>query len=157
MKRILVFLVLSLFVFTLPLHSGALPLLKVGFVAPLTGVFAPTGRDLLDGYTLYLEQTKQRWGGRGVVLIQEDDQLNPGIALTKVRKLAESDRVELLTGIISAAAAYAMRDYIDQQAVPSGAQSFRTTRPPRSSNVRWKPPIHSCPNAKSSAMVATRR
>ena len=119
MKRILVFLVLSLFVFTLPLHSGALPLLKVGFVAPLTGVFAPTGRDLLDGYTLYLEQTKQRWGGRGVVLIQEDDQLNPGIALTKVRKLAESDRVELLTGIISAAAAYAMRDYIDQQAVPT--------------------------------------
>ena len=64
MKRILVFLVLSLFVFTLPLHSGGLPLLKVGFVAPLTGVFAPTGRDLLDGYSLYLEQTKQRWGGR---------------------------------------------------------------------------------------------
>ncbi len=117
--RLVLALLLSLAVLIPAAQGAGLPLLKVGFVAPLTGVFAPTGRDLIDGYTLYLEQTRQRWGGRGVVIIQEDDQLNPAIALTKVRKLVESDRVELLTGIISSPAAYAMREYVDQQAMPT--------------------------------------
>ncbi|MGH2628477.1 MAG: ABC transporter substrate-binding protein, partial [Anaerolineales bacterium] len=99
--------------------SAGMPLLKVGFIAPLTGVFAPTGRDLNDGFTLYLEQTRPRWGGRGVVLIQEDDQFSPVVALTKVRKLIESDRVEVLTGIINSAAAYAMREYIDSKTAPT--------------------------------------
>jgi len=102
-----------------PVHGAGMPLLKVGFIAPLTGVFAPTGRDLLDGINLYMEQTRQRWGERGVVVIVEDDTFSPAVALTKVRKLAESDRVELLTGIINSAAAYAMREYIDSKSVPT--------------------------------------
>ena len=102
-----------------PAHGAGMPLLKVGFVAPLTGVFAPTGRDLLDGINLYMEQTRQRWGERGVVVIVEDDTFSPAVALTKVRKLVESDRVELLTGIINSAAAYAMREYIDSKSVPT--------------------------------------
>ena len=39
----------------------------------------------------------------------------------------------------------------------SGTQSFWTTLPPLSSKTRWNPPISSCPNALSMAMVATRR
>ncbi|MGQ0572135.1 MAG: ABC transporter substrate-binding protein [Armatimonadota bacterium] len=112
-------LFIALALLVAPVHGAGMPLLKVGFVAPLTGVFAPTGRDLIDGYALYLEQTKQRWGGRGVVLIQEDDQFSPVVALTKVRKLIESDRVEVLTGIINSAAAYAMREYIDSKTAPT--------------------------------------
>jgi len=102
-----------------PAYGAGMPLLKVGFIAPLTGVFAPTGRDLLDGINLYMEQTRQRWGERGVVVIVEDDTFSPAVALTKVRKLVESDRVELLTGIINSAAAYAMREYIDSKSVPT--------------------------------------
>lgn len=112
-------LVVALALLALPVHGAGMPLLKVGFIAPLTGVFAPTGRDLLDGYTLYLEQTRQRWGGRGVALIAEDDQFSPVVAITKARKLVESDRVELLTGIINSAAAYAMREYIDSRTIPT--------------------------------------
>jgi branched-chain amino acid transport system substrate-binding protein len=91
----------------------------VGFVAPLTGVFAPTGQDLLNGFNLYLGKTGQRLAGRPVRFVVEDDQFSPEVALTKIRKLHESDRVHLLTGIINSAAAYAMRGYIDQQAVPT--------------------------------------
>lgn len=119
MNRFVICVMLLAVVLAVPAQGGGLPLLKVGFVAPLTGVFAPTGRDLIDGYALYLEQTKHRWGGRGVVIIQEDDQLNPAIGLTKIRKLVEADRVELLTGIISAATAYASREFIDSQQVPT--------------------------------------
>ncbi len=102
-----------------PAYGAGMPLLKVGFIGPLTGVFAPTGRDLLDGINLYMEQTRQRWGERGVVVIVEDDTFSPAVALTKVRKLVESDRVELLTGFINSAAAYAMREYIDSKSAPT--------------------------------------
>ena len=117
--RWLVILVVLLALAIPPAQGAGMPLLKVGFVAPLTGVFAPTGRDLLDGINLYLEQTRQRWGERGVVVIVEDDTFSPAVALTKVRKLVESNRVELLTGFINSAAAYALREYIDTNAVPT--------------------------------------
>lgn len=99
--------------------AAPLPPIPVGFVAPLTGVFAPTGQDLLNGFNLYLERNRMMLGGRPVRFIVEDDQFSPEVALTKIRKLAESDRIELLTGIINSAAAYAMREYIDSQSVPT--------------------------------------
>ena len=39
----------------------------------------------------------------------------------------------------------------------SGAQIFCTTRPPASSNTRWKPPTPSWPKLLSMAIAATRR
>lgn len=105
--------------FAVPLGAAEAPPLGVGFVAPLSGVFALTGQDLLNGFNLYLERSQGRLGGRPIRLITEDDQFNPGVAITKTRKLLESDRVELLTGIINSAAAYAMREYIDTQGLPT--------------------------------------
>jgi branched-chain amino acid transport system substrate-binding protein len=93
--------------------------LAVGFIAPLTGPFAPTGQDLLNGLNLYLERNQGRLGGRPVRLVVEDDQFSPAVAITKTRKLKESDRAELLIGIVNSAAAYAMREYIDTQALPT--------------------------------------
>lgn len=111
--------VLMLFAIVVGSAAGApAPPIPVGFVAPLTGVFAPTGQDLLNGFNLYLERGKMRLGGRLVKFIVEDDQFSPEVALTKIRKLRESDRIELLTGVINSAAAYAMREYIDSQAIP---------------------------------------
>jgi branched-chain amino acid transport system substrate-binding protein len=101
------------------LGAAPVPPVPIGFVAPLTGVFAPTGQDLLNGFNLYLEKSQQRLGGRPVRFIVEDDQFSPEVALTKIRKLHESDRVQILTGIINSAAAYAMREYIDRQAIPT--------------------------------------
>jgi branched-chain amino acid transport system substrate-binding protein len=102
-----------------PLGAAEMAPLTVGFVGPLSGVFAPTGQDLLNGFNLYFERSGNKLGGRPIKFITEDDQFNPGVALTKTRKLLESDRVELLTGIINSAAAYAMREYIDQQGLPT--------------------------------------
>lgn len=118
MKTIMVILALWLLV-TVPLGAAPEPPLAVGFVAPLTGVFAPTGQDLLNGFNLYLERTQTKLGGRPIQFIVEDDQFSPAVALTKTRKLNESDRISLLTGIINSAAAYAMRGYIDSASLPT--------------------------------------
>lgn len=93
--------------------------MAVGFIAPLSGPFAITGQQLVDGFNLYLERNKNRLGGREVRLIVEDDQFSPQVALTKARKLVESDQVEILTGFINSAGAYAAREYIDKSGVPT--------------------------------------
>jgi hypothetical protein len=46
---------------------------RVGFISPLSGPFAVTGQQLLDGINLYLEKNRGRLGGRPVRLIVEDD------------------------------------------------------------------------------------
>jgi branched-chain amino acid transport system substrate-binding protein len=93
--------------------------IRVGFISPLSGPFAITGQQLLDGINLYLEKTRGRLGGRPVRLLVEDDQFSPQVGLTKARKLVESDRIELLTGLINSAGAYALREYIDSSQVPT--------------------------------------
>lgn len=86
--------------------------LRVGVILPYTGVNAPTGEEVTRGMVLYLEQVGYQAGGRPVQLIYEDETQDPSTAFRKARKLVESDRVDLVTGLVSSAAVYAMRDYI---------------------------------------------
>lgn len=118
MRKILVMMLLCAFL-AVPTDAADAPPIGIGFVAPLTGPFAPTGQDLLNGFNLFLERNQGRIGGRAIRFVVEDDTFSPQVAITKTRKLLESDRVELLTGIINSAAAYAMREYVDQQGLPT--------------------------------------
>ena len=86
--------------------------LKVGVVLPFSGVYTQLGEDILRGMRLYLERVGNQAGGRPVELIVEDETADPSTALQKVTKLIESDRVDLLTGLVSTAAAYAVRDTV---------------------------------------------
>src|SRR5690606_31904238 len=82
----------------------------VGVILPYSGVYARLGEDITNGMALYLEQMGWRAGGRPIALIREDETADPEVAVRRVRKLVESDRVHLVTGLVSTAAAYAMRD-----------------------------------------------
>src|SRR4051812_47568282 len=74
------------------------PPIRVGFVAPLSGAYAPNGRDILNGLRLYLEQIGSKAAGRKIELIVEDDEAIPAISLTKARKLIERDQVDMMAG-----------------------------------------------------------
>jgi branched-chain amino acid transport system substrate-binding protein len=119
MRKIVALLIAVVLVGGTGSMAAEAPPLKIGYIAPLSGVFAPTGRDMLDGMNLFLETNGGMLGGRRVQLIAEDDVFDPRQALTKLRKLVDSDRIDLLTGIVNSAAAYAMRESIDQAAVPT--------------------------------------
>ncbi|BCP67621.1 ABC transporter substrate-binding protein [Thermus thermophilus] len=86
--------------------------LRIGVVLPYSGVYAQLGQDITDGMLLYLEEVKNQAGGRPVQLVREDETADPAVALRKVTKLVEQDRVDLLTGLVSTASAYAVRDYV---------------------------------------------
>lgn len=91
---------------------------KVGLPVPLTGFVAESARDMVDGFRLYLKQSNNRLGGLTVDLKVEDTEANPQNALTKMRKLVENDKVDLVVGYLLAFEGYAVRDYAHNNKVP---------------------------------------
>jgi branched-chain amino acid transport system substrate-binding protein len=82
--------------------------LRIGFVAPLTGLYAQTGKDLVDGFQLYLDQHGNKLGGADVKFIVEDDQAKPDASISKAKKLIGNDNVQMVLGGLLASTAYAL-------------------------------------------------
>jgi len=93
--------------------------IKIGFFAPLSGFAAQTGKDMLAGLELYLKELGGEVAGREIVLISEDTEAKPAIALTKVRKLVEKDGVHILMGGLLASTGYALQPYVDGKKIPT--------------------------------------
>lgn len=91
---------------------------KIGLLVPYTGVFASCGQDITRGMELYLDEVKWRGSGRQIKLIKEDTEMNGQVGLQKARRLVESEKVEMLTGVVSSTVAYAIRDYVVAHKIP---------------------------------------
>lgn len=85
---------------------------KVGLLVPYTGVFASCGQDITRGMELYLDEVGWQAAGKEIKLIREDTEMNGQVGLQKARRLVESERVDILTGVVSSTVAYAIRDYV---------------------------------------------
>ena len=92
---------------------------RIGHLAALTGVGAVLGKDVDDGFKLYLDQVNNEVAGRKIEVITEDEEFKADVALTKARKLVERDRVHVIAGPVSSASAYAVRDYITSRKLPT--------------------------------------
>jgi branched-chain amino acid transport system substrate-binding protein len=99
--------------------AGSLPPFKVGFYGALTGNFAASGKDTLNGLTLFLKGINYTAGGRKITVIVEDTAGDPNTALAKARKLVEEDKADVLLGPSLANEGYAVRDYIYFTKAPS--------------------------------------
>ena len=102
-----------------PAAAQAKDPIKIGFFAPLSGFAAQTGKDMLTGLQFYLKQQGGKVAGRQVVLISEDTEAKPAVALTKVRKLVEKDGVDILMGGLMASTGYALQPYVDGKKIPT--------------------------------------
>ena len=60
---------------------------KIGMVAPMTGTFASTGRQLVAGARLYMSLNGDVVAGKKVELIVKDDSANPEVTKVPGRKL----------------------------------------------------------------------
>ncbi len=94
------------------------PPIKVGALYSITGVYAGPSRDGVNGFKLAFDEVNNEIAGRKVEVIVEDEQGQPAMALTKVKKLVERDRVHVLGGIIWSPNAVAIRDYVHDNKVP---------------------------------------
>lgn len=82
--------------------------LRIGFLAPTTGVFAQIGKDMVDGFQLYLDEVKGNFGGATVKFIVEDEQGKPDTAVTKAKKLILQDKIHIMVGGLLATTGYAL-------------------------------------------------
>lgn len=96
------------------------PEFKVGGILPTSGTYSELGDSIRKGMQLYLEKVGNQAGGRKIVVSNEDEAAgDPSIPLAKARKLVEQDNVDMLTGIIASPNALAIRNYVDQNKVPT--------------------------------------
>jgi branched-chain amino acid transport system substrate-binding protein len=92
--------------------------IKIGALLPSTGVYASLGENLLNGLNLYFEENNWEVAGKKVEIIHEDSEADPQVSLRKLRKLMDQDSIDILTGPISTAVAYAIRDEVDSKKLP---------------------------------------
>lgn len=92
---------------------------KIGFISPISGAIAQAGKDMYSGCELFWEESGWQLAGRKLEVILEDNEGLPATALTKARKLVESDKVHMLAGVILSNVAYALVPYIDAQGIPT--------------------------------------
>lgn len=69
---------------------------KIGVITTLSGGGAGLGVDMRDAFTLAIKKS----GNKDITLIIEDDAQKPEIAVQLAEKMIQSDKVDLLTGII---------------------------------------------------------
>jgi branched-chain amino acid transport system substrate-binding protein len=89
--------------------------LRIGFLAPTTGIFAQVGKDMVDGFQLYLDEHDNKLGGADVTFIVEDTVGKPDTAVTKAKKLILQDNVDMIIGGLLASTGYALAPVSTQE------------------------------------------
>ena len=92
--------------------------IKIGVISPMTGGAAQAGKDMTNGMQMWLDENGGQMAGRKVEVIIEDSQGQPNIALTKLQKLVERDKVHVLVGELFAHIGYAMAPKVEEYRIP---------------------------------------
>lgn len=92
--------------------------IKVGLLAPLTGVVASGGREMVEGTQFFFDSIGNQVAGRKIELIIEDDASNPDTSLQKARRLVEQNNVHWLIGNLLANTGLAVANYVKGTGTP---------------------------------------
>jgi branched-chain amino acid transport system substrate-binding protein len=93
--------------------------IKIGFIVPLTGVFAPNGQDEVDGWNLAMKEVGDTIAGRKIQTSFTDDAADPNQGLTDAKQLVENQNVDLMVGPLAANVGLALRSYIATSGIPT--------------------------------------
>lgn len=93
------------------------PSIKIGVLASLTGSFATMDTEALNGMKLAFSEVNYEVAGQQIELVVEDIGVDPGLCLTKIRKLKEMDNVDLVLGPVASYQILAIREYIHENKV----------------------------------------
>lgn len=114
--------------------------LKVGMITTLSGGGAGLGIDVRDGFMLAVAQS----GNKDIEVIIEDDQRKPDMAVQLADRMIQSDKVDVMTGIIWSNLAMAVvpsataqgKFYLSPNAGPSALAGAGCS--PNYFNVAWQ-------------------
>lgn len=78
--------------------SFAQDVVKIGLLVPLTGPFTPTGKQLVAGAKLYMQQNGNTVARKTIELVIKDDTGNPDMTKRLAQELVVNDKVAFLAG-----------------------------------------------------------
>jgi branched-chain amino acid transport system substrate-binding protein len=93
--------------------------IKIGYMVPLTGVFASNGRSELNGFNLGLKDFGDTVKGRKLTPIVVDTQADPTIALSQAHQLVENQGIDVLEGPLAANEIAAVAAYVGPKGIPT--------------------------------------
>ncbi|XSC47497.1 ABC transporter substrate-binding protein [Bradyrhizobium sp. RDT10] len=84
--------------------------IKIGVVTPLSGTYAGVGQPVRWGLELAAREINESGGvgNRKVVLIFEDEEANPSVAVQKAERLFQVEKVDFLTGMVNSGSTLAV-------------------------------------------------
>ena len=100
--------------FTAPAQAQTAEL-KIGFLAPRTGIITQLGTDMVNGFQMYLDEHGGMLGGAKVTFIVEDDKGTVDGDVSMAKKLILNDKVDMLVGAVLGTAAYALAPVSTQE------------------------------------------
>ena len=112
--------------------SFAADTIKVGVVDAYTGGAAPMCLDNLNGFKMAVDAVNAKGGvlGKKIVYVVRDDKFKPDVSLAMAKELVMKEKVDMLVGTISSAAALAVSDFAKKEKIPficTGAKSEKIT------------------------------
>jgi branched-chain amino acid transport system substrate-binding protein len=91
---------------------------KIGLLASLSGTYQAVGKDIRDGFQLYLSTHDGKLGGREVDLVVADEGNGAATAVPAATKLLKQDRVVALTGVVGGGSVAAVYPLLNETKVP---------------------------------------
>ncbi len=92
--------------------------IKIGLLLPYKGVYAVPTAGLDRGFQLALEEFGNKVNDRPVEVIRADDELTPNVGVQRFNKLVQSDKVDIVAGVIGSNVAIAVSDLAERNKVP---------------------------------------
>jgi branched-chain amino acid transport system substrate-binding protein len=74
--------------------------LRVGFMLPYTGAYAPLGVAIENGFMMALNEQGGKLGGREVEFFKVDDESNPAKGIENANRLVQRDKVDVIVGTV---------------------------------------------------------
>lgn len=98
--------------------GGAEGPVKIGISVPQSGVYAALGKDMDQGFKLYLEQHDNKLGGKEVQLVEVDEGAGPQTGVPATERLITQDQVSAVAGIVNSATAAGLQGTFNESQVP---------------------------------------
>ena len=104
-----------------PAHAAEKPI-KIGVILAQTGPFASLCKLFMDGFNLSVQSAENKVAGKAVEVIWDDEGPgDPTFTMDKMRKLVESDKVDVVVGPFNSDVRLATLAYTSVRKIPSFA------------------------------------
>src|SRR5258707_14815604 len=102
---------------SLPAYAQKEPI-KIGLMLGYKGVYGQLAENIDRGFQIALEEFGNKTSGRPIEIIRADDELTPTVGVQKFNKFVQSDKVDLVAGVIGSNVGIAISELADKNKMP---------------------------------------